>query len=1234
MPSTSAVVDHTSRAQAPLLHSQAVQPIQRLQQARPENQSPLRQEKSEEHANLDDRKSLLDALGKTLNSASTDMPDLDLTRFAVSPDSSLGRELKLINPAHVSLNWFIKHQGWIAPTNKEALQNLYDAITYAPPPQPAHRDYWGMLSREVPLTLEQRQRINEIVEGWLDKTKGGLIENLVGLATTDAHTLDSLSKMTGVQTRIGSTTQTTKTFGPYTQTETCTESPLYAQTYPAWVMGTNRSCSKKITAEPRYALYRLLLEPKAIELGKKLEAELGVLPTVTSAAELVLSALVLSVMPQLPTTRNLIGNDFALDAPDHLRKSPEAIVEALDLYLLRTHQHLKADNVRTVSYLMLSRIAPQFLVKDLPDSLLYGTHQWATFSAAVSRIEHSAPGTSATMNYQQVMNYDATTPITEQDKAFATIALRDALVDWAITNGRLDKRADNNYSESEIQQAHQDFQHQPSSLVRAGQQLATPLPNREQIALNDLKRVFGNQIDFTRKVLQATPDNLESDKNHFYSLLDVHMSGKLQAGMWRSISSDFSMAPIEKELHRLHSIEWLFTQTFNNYYTDLLQGHNAVVRNLLSQLPEEHRSSLQWGEQKFYALRKAVTSHYAHLIPKAEKEASKGRQGFIIRSEHQSKVTYYEVFPQQGKIQIRTDLPAEWPEGINTRAVGNVENNIRQPFDWEAYNSGTPPRENEFSEVVIEHIPTPDKWQRSASDKTPDLSFLGGKSFDLARTAASKHLAYDEETLRQQASGESAVELTERYQKTGAAAVLSLVPFANTLKHAINGEIAEAFTGFIIDGVSTAIPVSQPLRAFAHSIKSSKTLFNMLRKASHSTDDLVGLLGSAGKTAKPFYSTIPSFGGLRPTSNGLVQSLGVSTAVRIGRAEGVDAAGGGARTLAKIIDEKWYPVDAASGKAYGTPIEGFAPEGGIGFFERPASPQRDPDALAQYEANVINAKYSEPTSFPEGFKHLSPDTVPGYKPSMGVQEIEDLIATSNFSTEQIGSLVRQRERLLLAHTQRSAQIFQREVTAAGGTTRGMPQTYYLSQTSPDIAGECAALSTAMGLALLEGNEDTLLDNLVFAMANPEAENSAKFIRNLSSLQSTVGNELGFHSSAVGNPISYKSIIKELSEATSSKTLMISSTNHGMLAGVKVDPTGTTPKSWFFYDPNYGKAIFPTQESMAKGLEKTLSNGITGKNLDAFGTILTGKKYKVSAFDADVVASKFNIDRVRGLTQPI
>ena len=89
----------------------------------------------------------------------------------------------------------------------------------------------------------------------------------------------------------------------------------------------------------------------------------------------------------------------------------------------------------------------------------------------------------------------------------------------------------------------------------------------------------------------------------------------------------------------------------------------------------------------------------------------------------------------------------------------------------------------------------------------------------------------------------------------------------------------------------------------------------------------------------------------------------------------------------------------------------------------------------------------------------------------------------------------------------------------------------------------------------------------------------------------------------------------------------------MLAGVKVDPANITQKSWFFYDPNYGLATFPTQESMAKGLEKSLSSG-TGQGLDAFGNFLTGKKYKISTFDAKAIGDKFNIERIRALSTPI
>jgi hypothetical protein len=120
-----------------------------------------------------------------------------------------------------------------------------------------------------------------------------------------------------------------------------------------------------------------------------------------------------------------------------------------------------------------------------------------------------------------------------------------------------------------------------------------------------------------------------------------------------------------------------------------------------------------------------------------------------------------------------------------------------------------------------------------------------------------------------------------------------------------------------------------------------------------------------------------------------------------------------------------------------------------------------------------------------------------------------------------------------------------------------------------------------------------------------------------------------------DPVQYqlKTIIERLGQSESSQTLLISSTNHGMLAGVKVDPANITQKSWFFYDPNYGLATFPTQESMAKGLEKSLSSG-TGQGLDAFGNFLTGKKYKISTFDAKAIGDKFNIERIRALSTPI
>ncbi|MGF6094171.1 hypothetical protein [Pseudomonas sp. 18175] len=905
-------------------------------------------------ANVETRQALLNALSAAAKDSSDKLVDLKQTQFAVRTNSSLGRELGQTETTWRSLDWLINRNGWIMPTQASDLQNLHDAIAFAPPPQPQDRDFWGLLSRDIPLTSDLRSQVIQGVGAWVDKTKGGLLDNLEGISLDDTNVQEALKKPKQTSTTRGPlktqdrlgfkyTSQDvvkTDITPPFTRTSTCLETSS-TPSNPAsrdYSSHTSQRCSSTLAVAPRHMLEHLLAQPKAIQLGKKLEAQLGVLPTSTSARELVMAALVLNLDPQAGNPRNTISG-FALDHPDNFGKSPETIMKALDDHLI-SNASVKDSHARAMSYLMLSRVAPQFLVKDLPDSLAYGSHQWVTFSSAVARIEHIAPGSSATMTFKHVMDFAGTDPITEHDSANALIARRDALLDWAVTSGELTKRADGNYTKFEIQRAQRDFQEQPSSLVRASKQLSEPLRDRRQVALDDLKRVYGDGIDFERKVLQSTPANTEYDKNHFYSLLDAHMTGKLKAGLWRSISSNFPMGPIEKQFSQLNIVQFEFKNEFDFYYNSLRQGTNTLVRELLSKLPAQDRHSLQHGTQTFYTVGKAVTSAPTHALSKAEIDASQGKHGFIIRSEHASKITYYEVFPYKGEIQIRTDLPDKLTSHTTHGGMALYQANARQAFDWQAYNSDDAPRSGEFSEVRVREIMPRFVWQRLPSDTSADLSFIGNKNKALADFAVTQFLLPDKERLWEQANGESGLEQTHRYQRAGADAALGLIPFATTLKHAINGDALQAINSFIIDGALTFLPGSQGFRAFGHNLTNATKLFNILRKASRSTDDLVGLMAS-GKAAKSFYSTIPTFtsGSARIAAKNTAQGVGAGALLKTatndmatGTVKLLGDTGEATSVLAKFDGvDKWYAVDSVSGQAYGVALPNFRSDSAIGL---------------------------------------------------------------------------------------------------------------------------------------------------------------------------------------------------------------------------------------------------------------------------------------------------------------
>ena len=345
------------------------------------------------------------------------------------------------------------------------------------------------------------------------------------------------------------------------------------------------------------------------------------------------------------------------------------------------------------------------------------------------------------------------------------------------------------------------------------------------------------------------------------------------------------------------------------------------------------------------------------------------------------------------------------------------------------------------------------------------------------------------------------------------------------------------------------------------------------------------------------------------------------------------------KLTAMFQDGEWYAYNPKTMAADGPALKGFVPESNQrnvnGLFDFFSNAEPDPDMPARFEMNVVNSQLRDEEAFKTGYNSLKPETIPGYSSDMGKDRIKQLIADTQLSAEQVGSLVRQREKLIIADSRINMETFNREVEGAGGTSRGMSQAFYLALTQPGSDGECAALSNTMALALSEGTENTVIDNVNMAMANPKSAGGSKFISELSALQANVDRQSTFQTGTSGVLTPYKDIGTTLGNAETSKTLLIATKDHGMLAGVRIDPVDASKKNWFYYDPNYGLATFNSETSMKAGLEKTLNSGEVGKGLNHFGNLFTGPKYNVGAFDINAMAQRrFDIARVRDLTRPI
>ena len=152
----------------------------------------------------------------------------------------------------------------------------------------------------------------------------------------------------------------------------------------------------------------------------------------------------------------------------------------------------------------MSHHAPELLVKDVPDHVTYGSPGWVSLKSIVAKAEMRSPGVAATKTYEQLLKDDLR-PIDDAGIQVEALAAREGLIHWAVADGAIEKREDNNYTDEEIERAGVLANERFELLTTASEAQRTILHSRSALGLSILRAHFPEEtygkIDFEKKTI-------------------------------------------------------------------------------------------------------------------------------------------------------------------------------------------------------------------------------------------------------------------------------------------------------------------------------------------------------------------------------------------------------------------------------------------------------------------------------------------------------------------------------------------------------------------------------------------------------------------------------------------------------------------------------------------------------------------------------------------------------------
>lgn len=960
--------------------------------------------------------------------------------------------------------------------------------------------------------------------------------------------------------------------------------------------------------DPEKALQKLLDTPRAQALGEALQTHMKGASSDTSIYDYLLSALNLGMDPKssFSRERNRVG-EFDLADSTHWGHSPASVIESLGQHLVAT-QKATADTAKLATHLLLGHTAPQFLIKDIPDNVTVGSQAWAFLTIAAATIEAERPGAVRHMSFAEVMlEYNASkgrSPATEY-------AQSTALIDWAVANGVIAKRADGLYTPEQINTVRTAFNEQLDRRLWASNELSKAIPSREDIALAKLKERFGDLGElFKARVFTTGGGDPKAEQGKTpllspYSLLDLAMENLPNLAQLTTHDSHISPAVLaDLNNNRTFGEHGDFDKQFTSAIWDKKTAVKTTIKHLISQLPFEDRKNFEFGKITLFQ-----EGSYRIGLGFNNKSAHPNGPGLILKTELNGQTHAYEINLNKSTIE-RTPL---------SRAK-----------NYETRQSNLVSTTKEFAPGF-----RPDELDLQSPGNESTLNSFKSLRSEVIASAYIEHLNLDDPTIKEVARGQTNLEKAKHLAPQLSELLLNLIPFRSAIVNIRDGNYGEAALdlamdvfGFLTAGAAVAGKLvkigSSALSAGTKALQAVKVIgaatIGVLNPVSGFGDVAKGgatlLLNGLGYLASQGTKAVNRFKG----ATGSYDLLKAAS-----KSQGITATGT-YKFLEQRVDvgatlqnSKWYALDPVSQKPFGQPLLDFKPvtvaangeinHNFLNWLSAVVAPTPQTPNLPEVFRKVIeDAKLNDIAAYNRGYATPTVQKIDGYYPTMRLSELKELAILPRRTPEEIGALTKLIENVQTKSSLEGARIFNEEIAVVGGKAIGMPQNFYLAASDLASSGECAALANTMALAIQQGKERVLIDNFFKASLNSTDPAITTFRKQLNDMHQVL--RLNFHGIQPVSRLPYTDIITRLSHATTSTTFKISTQNHGLLAGVTFK---NNQKEWFFFDPNFGLAKFPDEASMRRGLDVTLNSGRCAGTLDPVAINRGIPEYDVSTF---------------------